>query len=465
MNKSFKKIWAILTVLALGTTTAFGAALPTDISGTSSETAIKALVEQGIVTGDTDGKFHPEDNLTRAQACTIIVKAIDPQTSLVNGTVTQSAGNKAGFSDLTGYKWASAYIAYAVEQGIVKGYPDGTFKPNVNVSTNEMLTMILRASGIKDEQIGGTYPDAYIERAGKEGVLAELGTEYPGISTKAMAAQMIYNKLDALRKNAPAEVDRPQGTKADVAKDKVNTEGMMYKEGKFDDDLTLFNGITLSKDIKIYTYGSKKEYSKTMKLPEKADAYRMDTVYKFKGAKTPAWYREENDKIVEMILPMDTGFTGNVYCVINDNTKDVGADGKATAAIETLTAMKKITWFAESGKDLKISETKDGTVYELRTSNGQVSAIGTADGGHKGKVFKELTGGSFKAVTEYEDGVITVEGGLIPVRTNASVYVWDDKAEEYRAGTLSGLRSGKQVRAYDVSDDDLTQADVVVVKM
>ncbi|QHI72094.1 S-layer homology domain-containing protein [Aminipila terrae] len=464
MKNIFKTISLMLVLMIMATSTAFAATIPTDISGTNCEEAVKALVEAGAITGDTDGQFHPEDSLTRAQACIIIVKTIDPPASLVNGTATQSA-SKAGFTDLKGYNWAAGYIAYAVEHGIVKGYPDGTFKPGVKVSSNEMLTMALRAAGYTEDKIGPNWPADYIAKAKEVGVLKGIDETYPENATKGMAAQMTYNQMKELKAMAPTISDNPQGTEKDKPEGLPSTSGMTFTTGSFDSNLTSFAGKTISKSVKIYTFGAKKDYNKDMKFPDKADAFRLDTVYKFKDVKTAAWYLVEGDQITKMILPRDTGFSGNVYGVINGNVTDSNAKGEAVTGFETLTATKAITWFGKKGLSVPTFNSGDGQLYELKTSDGEVQNVATTDGAN-GKVFKELTTGkSWTAVAEYTDNVIkTANGSLISVKRNASIYVWDDKKDEYKSGSLSSIREGKEVRAYDVSDDDTTEADVVIVK-
>lgn len=465
MKKLLRTGSMVLAVMLMLSSTAFAANLPTDLEGTAYKDAAAALIDAGAITGDTDGLFHPENNLTRAQACVILVKTIDPIASLVNGTATQSA-SKTTFSDLNGYQWAAGYIGYAVENGIVKGYPDGTFKPGEKVSTNEMMTMILRAAGYTETQIGTTWPDDYIVKAKEAGILSNIADNYPAYATKGMAAQMTYNQIKQLKAMAPVVTETPQGTNSDKPISIPSSKGMIFTTGSFDSDMTTFSGTPVSKSVKIYTYGAKADYKKDMTFSGKADDYRLDTLYKYNSVKTPAWYLVEDGKITSMILPRDVGFSGNAYGVINATLTTDNVNKESVTGFETLTATKAITWFGKKGLTVPNFTNGDGQLYELHTSNGEVQSVQTNLNSYNGKVFNELT--TAKAWTEvkaYEDGVITcVDGDMIGVKSNASIYVWDDKKDEYRAGSLSSLKSGKFVRAYDVSDDDVTQADVVIVK-
>lgn len=469
MKKMIKSISMMLIIMLFATSTAFAATMPKDVADTTWEKAVTALVEAGAITGDEDGLFHAEDNLTRAQACIIIVKTIDPPASMVNGTATQPAA-KAGFSDMKGYSWASGYIGYAVQNGIVKGYPDGTFKPGVKVTTNEILTMILRAAGYTEEQIGLNWPDDYIAKAKAEGILQGIDENYSVDATKGMAAQMTYNKFEKLKAAAPVIKDQPQGTETDKATTIPSTSSMTFATGSFDGSMSTFAGKSLSSDVKIYTYGVSSDYSKSMILSDKSADYILDTVYKYKNVKTSAWYGTENNKITSMILPKDVGYSGKAYSVINGTVNAVNVAGDTVTGFNTLTATKEVTWFGEKNLTLPTITAADGQLYELSVNNGVVKNVATAVNA-KNKYFVELTGSNINAVSNkvysYEDNVLRLEnadGAVIEVKSNASIYVWDDKDKEYKAGTLSRIKADKQVRVYDVSDDDQTSADVVIIK-
>ena len=234
-NKLFKTI-AFTLVLLLSTTGVF-AAVPDDVKGQPYETAVSALMEKGIITGDTNGDFNPDSTLTRAQACVIIVKTMDPPSAEVVGTATQSAA-KSGFSDMTGYGWAEGYISYAVKHGVTMGYPDGTFKPGNSVTMSELVTMVLRAAAYTDETLGGTWPSNYMEKASELNLLAGAPEELPVLATKWIAAQVDYNALEQIEKaNPQEEIPSPsQETPEGVP----NTSEMSYVKGSFNSAIDNF---------------------------------------------------------------------------------------------------------------------------------------------------------------------------------------------------------------------------------
>jgi len=190
----------VLVILMLCSGLAFAAAVPSDVTGNVYEDAIKALSEKGIITGDVDGKFYPESTLTRAQACIMVVKAMNPPDADVTGTDAQPIISY--FADMSGYGWAEGYIGYAVKIGIVNGYPDGTFKPGALVSIQEITTMVMRASGYTDAALGGPYPSNYMENGTDLGLFKDMTIDInsPMQVTKAMTAKIIFNGLAMIEK-------------------------------------------------------------------------------------------------------------------------------------------------------------------------------------------------------------------------------------------------------------------------
>lgn len=101
----------------------------------------------------------------------------------------------------------------------------------------------------------------------------------------------------------------------------------------------------------------------------------------------------------------------------------------------------------------------------MSARNGTIRSIYKATDSYKGKRFVELTAGEYKEVESYENGIFVINGHAYEVKPNASVYVIDKvKLDEYKVGSLSSIRKGVEIRAYDISDDDEDSADIIIVK-
>lgn len=99
-------------------------------SGRWSEEPIATLANGNIVEGYLDGSFKPGNTITRAELATIASKF---------DHLTPSASNK--FTDIDGH-WASKYINSASEKGWVKGYGDGSFRPDQYITRAEFVTLV-----------------------------------------------------------------------------------------------------------------------------------------------------------------------------------------------------------------------------------------------------------------------------------------------------------------------------------
>lgn len=158
--KKFKKLIVALVVagLMLSMVSVGFAAAPADVQGKDCEQAVSNLSALDILAGFPDGTFKPDEPVTRAQMAKIAVL------SLGLGDVASASKVDTKFPDVKADHWAAGYINVAVDQGLLKGYPDGTFKPNNNVTYAEMLAIEVRALGY-EPAVKGVWPTNYISKA------------------------------------------------------------------------------------------------------------------------------------------------------------------------------------------------------------------------------------------------------------------------------------------------------------
>jgi hypothetical protein len=241
---------------------------------------------------------------------------------------------------------------------------------------------------------------------------------------------------------------------------------MTYVTGSFNSAMTTFSGKTLADNVKIYTYGREAGYSSSMTFSKKAADYRQDTVYKYKNVETPAFYKVENGKIATMVIPKDVGFSGIAYVVINGTYTSANAKGDTVTGLKTYTAGREIKWLGEKGLAMPDkAEYLNGTLYELRISDGAVKSISKTTDSYRGDVFEELTDGDFVGIDDNNNNVVTLTGGnKFEIKDNATIYVMDaGDQKEFKVGKQSYIKDGNEIRIYDISDDDQGSGDIVVV--
>lgn len=189
--KNFKKVISAVVALALSATTFVSAASFTDVAKTASYAeAIDVLSSLGIVNGYEDGTFKPEGEITRAEAATMIVGALNMTADAVNAAGTSS------FADVNEKAaWASGYINVGVAQGFINGMGDGTFAPQANVTYAQMCVMLTIISGYGEYAANGGYPTGYTNMAATTGINKGVAVADNTALTRGQVAQMIYNTL------------------------------------------------------------------------------------------------------------------------------------------------------------------------------------------------------------------------------------------------------------------------------
>ena len=160
-----------------------------DVNGEIEE-AVYELSSLQIMEGYGDNTFRPDETLTRAEASAIMVRLLNLDEDIQQGETI--------FSDVPESHWASGYVNKAVEEGIIAGYGDGTFRPDEHVTYHQMVKMLVCALGYEPVALsnGGWNGGGYLTVASKIG----LTTGIPGTSgeviSRGKAAQLTERALD-----------------------------------------------------------------------------------------------------------------------------------------------------------------------------------------------------------------------------------------------------------------------------
>jgi hypothetical protein len=167
-----------------------------DITGHWAHDDIKKLVALGAINGYPDGSFKPDNNITRAEFTTAIVRAFQLENK--NGNT---------FVDIEEH-WAKDYITTAAAHGIVTGYEDNTFWPDEYLTREQMTAVIVRTAKLipEDGELRFTDSDSIsnwarspLATAAKYGII----NGYPdntirpqGHATRAEAVTVIIKALE-----------------------------------------------------------------------------------------------------------------------------------------------------------------------------------------------------------------------------------------------------------------------------
>lgn len=173
-----------------------------DIKGHWAEDIIKQLAASGVVSG-SDGKFHPEESITRAEFCKLIAVAFyGGQTAKVDA-----------FNDVTPDAWYYPYVSVLNKYRIIDGMESGIFAPNDLIKRQDAAVVLYRCmtelkmnTEPKREMIDFTdktdiseYSTEAVEALYRAGVISGMpdGSFNPKASlSRAEATVMIYNVIN-----------------------------------------------------------------------------------------------------------------------------------------------------------------------------------------------------------------------------------------------------------------------------
>ena len=194
-----KKLLAMVLALVMTLSLAVSANAFKDDKSISDDYAesVAVLNGMGVFKGYEDGSFQPEGNITRAEVATIIYRIYTADVAKNDKSGLYATYNK--FSDMAGAGWAQGYIGYCANASLVKGYPDGTFKPSGKVTGYEVLAMILRAVGYdKNNEFSGADWALHVAQTAQQlGVLDRVAktTDLNAPASRELVAELLFQGI------------------------------------------------------------------------------------------------------------------------------------------------------------------------------------------------------------------------------------------------------------------------------
>ncbi len=146
-----------------------------DTAGHWAKDAISTANYHGLVTGDNDAVFRPDDPITREEIAVIVVRAI-------KAGPTENGKAFADSSQIA--SWAKDAVEKASAVGLVAGYSDGTFRPKANTTRAEAAVILERSMKLVEEEPAKTVFDTagtYGPQTGTQTVDADVTINADGV--------------------------------------------------------------------------------------------------------------------------------------------------------------------------------------------------------------------------------------------------------------------------------------------
>lgn len=160
--------------------------------------AVDSISEKGIVSGYPDGTFRPEVKINRAEFTKIVVGAAlsynsnqDPSGYDIYAPVGLS------FTDMEPKAWYIPYLRKAVENDIISGYPDGTFKPAQTINLVEASKILVNSFKIQTIQPTGTeWYSQYLETLAGQNTIPATFLSLTQAVTRGEMAEMVWRIME-----------------------------------------------------------------------------------------------------------------------------------------------------------------------------------------------------------------------------------------------------------------------------
>jgi hypothetical protein len=190
MKKSFLIVLAIMACVGVGFVDSVLADFPDVLSDHSNYDAINYVQSNNVIQGYNDGTYRPDIEINRAEFTKIVIGSVMDE--------SQIRGSNC-FPDVRS-EWFAEYVCTAQAQGLIAGYPDGTFRPTQYISFVEAAKIISNANNFLSESSAVWYENFVRNLAEKNAIPVSINQFGKTISRGEMA-EMIYRiKADVTSK-------------------------------------------------------------------------------------------------------------------------------------------------------------------------------------------------------------------------------------------------------------------------
>lgn len=168
---------------------------------------VTELADQGIIHGYSDSTFRADNAITRAEFATLVYNTF----SQIEPTSIDTGDPGVSFSDVNENNWYYTAVMALTQEGVVHGYGDKTFRPDANITREEIAYILFRIvspigilSNDAPEDAYVFFPDVLAGRWSATAInllsLLDVVKGYPdgtfgpaNPATRAEACVMLYN--------------------------------------------------------------------------------------------------------------------------------------------------------------------------------------------------------------------------------------------------------------------------------
>ena len=325
---------ALASVMVLGMTVVGTGASYTDVTSKQNQEAIEVLQAVGIMVGDDNGNFNPDQKVTRNEMAVVMSNLMDYRAATYAGT--------SPFTDVP--SWAEPYVAACWNNGITSGYTKTTYGGSDTVTTSQAALMLMKALGYFQYQsdFDSDWQFAVIKQAGKIDLFDDVDSGVRDAMTRNDLAQLVLNALEAGTVEADDNTINVSAGGATVQAGKVSynyiTSSKSYATAIDDREATSSTNATKGSIVEL----GEKLYSGDLKKSSTGDnfgrpgstwTYKSSEIGKYADSADGEWTAKVTNKALYNAAGSDAydNYKWTVYRNGAELASDVRADGEITS--------------------------------------------------------------------------------------------------------------------------------------
>lgn len=325
---------ALASVMVLGMTVVGTGASYTDVTSKQNQEAIEVLQAVGIMVGDDNGNFNPDQKVTRNEMAVVMSNLMDYRAATYAGT--------SPFTDVP--SWAEPYVAACWNNGITSGYTKTTYGGSDTVTTSQAALMLMKALGYFQYQsdFDSDWQFAVIKQAGKIDLFDDVDSGVREAMTRNDLAQLVLNALEAGTVEADDNTINVSAGGATVQAGKVSynyiTSSKSYATAIDDREATSSTNATKGSIVEL----GEKLYSGDLKKADNGDnfgrpgstwTYKSTEIGKYADSADGEWTAKVTNKALYNAAGSDAydNYKWTVYRNGAELATDTRSDGEITS--------------------------------------------------------------------------------------------------------------------------------------
>lgn len=288
---------ALASVMVLGMTVVGTGASYTDVTSKQNQEAIEVLQAVGIMVGDDNGNFNPDQKVTRNEMAVVMSNLMDYRAATYAGT--------SPFTDVP--SWAEPYVAACWTNGITSGYTKTTYGGSDTVTTSQAALMLMKALGYFQYQsdFGSDWQFATVKQANKIDLFDDVDSGVREAMTRNDLAQLVLNALETPTVEAEKDgqdievngVTISSSVKYNYITSSKDYAKAINKDRTTANDGTKLNGNTVELGEKLYSGDLKKSSSgDDFQRPGSTWTYKSNEIGKYADSADGEWTAKVTNK-------------------------------------------------------------------------------------------------------------------------------------------------------------------------